>query len=487
MKKNLFCVILSLTLLGCSQYDSPVTPSYEGVVINSVTEQPFEGITVSVTNGVNTKLSTNTNNQGEFSFSLNTEGLSGEYYIQIGNNNTEKKQIQITGIGKVKNDLGIIKLTPDSKPESHITDILIQKDMIIMKGVILNSGFSDITSVGFYISKEEKVTHNSIRVNARLNGTEFISTYEENKLNVDTEYFIFPYAQNNSGENIGEYKKFLTDSYSPELEWVYPQVSSSAYEATCYAKISNNGGSDITDCGFCWDTVGYPDINSSHKTISHTITNESYSITITDLKPSTQYYIRPFAKNNRGGIGYGDLKSFTTKKGLPNVQTTDVFPSQNTIFMSGEVTNNGGSNIIRQGFCYGGSPYPTKEDCIIDVPITTSKFSTFLSDVVEGARYYIRAFAENVNGISYGTDKEIVTYVLAHFKVVDQQNRPCPSATLIIDYESCECDENGEKYIYMYPASYRIWAKYGDNTSEHKDYVISNNKNEYTLIIRDTQ
>lgn len=50
----------------------------------------------------------------KFNFSLDTERLSGEYYIQIGNSHTEKKQIQITGIGRVINDLGIIKLIPDS-------------------------------------------------------------------------------------------------------------------------------------------------------------------------------------------------------------------------------------------------------------------------------------------------------------------------------------------------------------------------------------
>ena len=116
MKKILyfFSVVFGLLISACTNDESPIIPSYEGIVLNSLTSQPFEGITVSVTNGANTKLFTTTDNQGRFKFSLNTDGLSGEYYIQIGNNNTEKKQIQIIGVGKVKNDLGIIKLIPDS-------------------------------------------------------------------------------------------------------------------------------------------------------------------------------------------------------------------------------------------------------------------------------------------------------------------------------------------------------------------------------------
>lgn len=112
---SLYALLLSLVYCGCSKDDSSIMPSYEGVVINSLTSQPFEGITVSVTNGSNTMLSTTTNTQGEFTFSINTKELSGDYFIQIGNsNNTEIKQIEITGVGKVKNDLGIIKLIPDT-------------------------------------------------------------------------------------------------------------------------------------------------------------------------------------------------------------------------------------------------------------------------------------------------------------------------------------------------------------------------------------
>lgn len=484
--KNLtyiFSVAIALILIGCSTEDSPIIPSYEGVVVNSLTNQPFEGITVSVTNGSNTKLSTTTNKQGEFNFSLNTEGLSGEYYIQVGNANTEKKQIQITGIGKIENNLGIIKISPDSKPEIQITDIQYQNSIIILKGEILNSGYSNLTSVGFYISKEEKITSESIRINAILNGSEFTATYEEDKLSVNSKYYIIPFAANGCGENIGHCRTFQTDSYTPILYWGYLDYSS--YSATCQAEVTNNGGSEIIECGFCWSTNGHPDIESFHKSITHTSVNVYYSITITDLKPSTLYYIRPYAKNKRGGIGYGELRQFTTGKGLPIVTTTNARPVQNKIYMEGAVNNDGGAKIIRQGFCYGGSPFPTLDDYVVDVPVSTTTFNATVSEIVDGARYYVRAFAENENGISYGTDKEVVTYVLAHFKVVDQQNKPLPSATLVIDYESTQCDENGEKYLYMEPASYLIWAKYGNKTSLHQDYVISHYKKEYTLIIRD--
>lgn len=489
MKKILYLlsVVFGLILIGCSNEDSPIIPSYEGVVVNSLTNQPFEGITVSVTNGSNTKLSTTTNTQGEFNFSLNTEGLSGEYYIQIGNSNTEKKQIQITGIGKIENNLGIIKIEPDTKPLCKITKVEFADGTIIITGAIESSGFSNITAVGFYISKLDKVTNESISIRATLDGENFVATYEDNKLDIATEYYFIPFAINGCGEGLGSSYKYVTDDCTPIVDWQsYPSTPISVNSATSVimnAEIQNNGGSEIIESGFCWDTTGQPNIESNRKYI--TGTSNYYSIEISDLTPSTKYYARPYVKNQRGGLGYGTIRSFETASGLPSVRTDRAVATSNTIGLWGEVTSNGGFEITKCGFCYGTDPNPTIQDNVIEyVQPKIGIYSVTISNVLDGTRYYARAFAQNTNGISYGNDIEINTYISVNFKVIDTNNNIVSQASIFIDGERYKCNDNGELSLLLLTGYYNIYAKDGDYKSTAKGFTITRYTKDFTIEIQ---
>lgn len=83
--------------------------------------------------------------------------------------------------------------------------------------------------------------------------------------------------------------------------------------ATCGGNVTSDGGATVTARGVCWSTSQTPTI-SDNKTIDGSGTG-TFTSSITGLIGSTTYYVRAYATSSEG-TGYGDIKSFTTKKAL---------------------------------------------------------------------------------------------------------------------------------------------------------------------------
>ena len=96
--------------------------------------------------------------------------------------------------------------------------------------------------------------------------------------------------------------------------------------------------------------------------------------------------------------------SVTTASPATNITTT-------TADVAGEVTSDGGSLILQRGFVYGTSPNPTTSgDHLIALSGTVGVMSTTISNYLNpGTLYYVRTFASNENGTSYGNDVEFTT------------------------------------------------------------------------------
>lgn len=445
MKKLLYLlsVIFGVILIGCSKEDSPIIPSYEGVVVNSLTNQPFEGIMVSVTNGSNTKLSTTTNNQGEFNFSLNTEGLSGEYYIQIGNSNTEKKQIQITGVGKVKNNLGIIKLIPDSKPLCSLTELKLTNGIIELSGEIQSTGYSEITAVGFILSSTQEITSNAIDIRGTITGNLFSASIAETDLQDNVSYFFFAYAKNSAGIGYSEPKQFDGESITPVVRWRNNKesfdyeinvINQTATTLTLQAYIANDGGSALTEYGICWSEDGTPTITSNHKSMNGGSVGEYFTVTIDGLTPVTTYFIRPYAKNRLNAIGYG-LTTYLTTEYLPSAQVSidsKLTVGATYIECNGTVSYTN-CTLEEVGFCYSLHADPKVSDNKVKADNTGRSYSCTLNDLKEGTSYYVRPYIITTEKeVFYGNVKAVITLVNVKITVIDPDNKPISDALVSI-------------------------------------------------------
>lgn len=84
---------------------------------------------------------------------------------------------------------------------------------------------------------------------------------------------------------------------------------SSINSALCQGTVMEDGGSTVTEIGFCWSTSQNPTIDDSHVAIDTEI--YPFSGDLTGLTANTKYYVKAYATNG-AGTGYGEELSFTT-------------------------------------------------------------------------------------------------------------------------------------------------------------------------------
>lgn len=85
--------------------------------------------------------------------------------------------------------------------------------------------------------------------------------------------------------------------------------------------------------------------------------------------------------------------------------------TQNSFDIKGNILSTGGSRIIRHGHCWSTRENPTVDDNSSDLGATTSvyEFMTSINRLNVATKYYVRAYAENAQGISYSEQVTVMT------------------------------------------------------------------------------
>ena len=229
-------------------------------------------------------------------------------------------------------------------------------------------------------------------------------------LTPDVLYYVRAYATNSAGTAYGDYVSFLTP---PEagLPVLTTTTVTSITETTAVSggNITNNGGSPVTSRGVCWSASEDPTLSDSH-TNDGTGTGE-FTSEITDLNPNTNYYVRAYATNS-AGTAYGENEGFTTAQGpgLPIV-TTDTVSSitQTTAMCGGNITNEGGSDVTARGVCWNTSENPTLLNSHTEDGSGAGSFTSYITELAPGTQYFVRAYATNSEGTSYGEQMSFMT------------------------------------------------------------------------------
>ena len=182
--------------------------------------------------------------------------------------------------------------------------------------------------------------------------------------------------------------------------------------ATGGGNVTSSGTSAVTVRGICWSTGATPTIGNT-KTTNGSGTGV-FTSSMTGLKVSTTYYVRAYATNSVG-TSYGNQVSFTTTAapvGLPVVYTLNVvYITRVSANVNGNVSSDGGSAILKRGICISTGATPTTGNTYVLDPAAGIGFYTgIMTGLVAGTLYHVRAFATNVNGISYGSDVTFTTF-----------------------------------------------------------------------------
>ena len=245
----------------------------------------------------------------------------------------------------------------------------------------------------------------------------------------------------------------------PERPSVVTLPVSEITEATAVSggNVTSDGGAEVSARGVCWGPNQNP-TTDDNKTVDGNGIGEFIS-NLSDLNDSTTYFLRAYATNSEG-TSYGEEYCFTTLKitddnednegaddnednednegdednednegdednggednddeeddevviELPVVITIDVTGiTQTSAVAGGEITSDGGSEVYSRGICWGVNPNPTLDDDFTTNGSGLGVFSCDLNDLTPNTKYYLRSFATNSVGTSFGEQVEFTT------------------------------------------------------------------------------
>jgi uncharacterized protein (TIGR02145 family) len=172
--------------------------------------------------------------------------------------------------------------------------------------------------------------------------------------------------------------------------------------ATCGGNISSDGGATVTARGVCW-TINQTPTTDDNKTDNGKGTG-SFTSHITGLTPDTIYCFRAYATNS-AGTGYGNIVAITTPSShtVPVVITSPAdIVTESSASCSGEITSDGGEDIITSGICWSTGATPTIDDDKTTDGANTGSFTSLITGLTPDTKYYFRAYATNSIGTGYG-------------------------------------------------------------------------------------
>lgn len=181
-----------------------------------------------------------------------------------------------------------------------------------------------------------------------------------------------------------------------------------AYSADCEAEIIAGTDVNVVKRGFCWSSSNQNPTISNHATENGSGAGD-YTGIISGLAENTTYFVRAYAQTI-DLIVYSNPKSFKTYA-MPSVTTSFVSSiTAGSAECGGEVLSDGGLPITSRGICWHTFPNPTIDNsCKYDENNSIGAFSCSINNLSENTTYYVRAFAQNSSGISYGEERSFKT------------------------------------------------------------------------------
>ena len=358
------------------------------------------GVCFSKTNTIPTITDTKTNDGtgiGQYSSSLTNLTPNTLYYIRAYATN---------GVGTAYGDVKSFTTTSATIPVvSTAIATFITQTTAISGGSITNESGAAVTSRG--VCWSNTTTSPTILNSKTVDGTG-LGTFTSSLtgLSANTTYYVRAYATNSVGTAYGLALSVRTLSATIPTGVTTNTISSiTQTTATGGGNSTNDGGATITSKGVCWsNTTSSPTIANS-KTVDGSGIG-SFTSSLSGLTANTTYYVRAYATNSVG-TAYGPAISVRTLSAtIPTGVTTNTITSitQTTATGGGNSTNDGGATITSKGVCWSNTTSsPTIANSKTVDGSGIGSFTSSLSGLTANTTYYVRAYATNSVGTSYGS------------------------------------------------------------------------------------
>lgn len=275
-------------------------------------------------------------------------------------------------------------------------------------GNVLEDGGIAVTEKGLCLAINKTPTIDDIKITNAKGVGPFANIVV--KLQEGSNYVVKAYAINGKGISYGNEQKFTTNAFKVPTVTTNNAQNIYATFATLYGNVSDNGGTDIIEKGFCLSKNSNPNITDLKVKASNLETGD-YAILTTALDPMSKYFVKAYAQNLKG-IAYGNEITFSTPEGnIPTVGTNDIQEITQTSVRAGvEIASNGGIDISEYGVCISKNRNPTIYDRKIILGTTNSlgKMDN-ISGLTSSTTYYLRGYAINKIGIAYGPERIFTT------------------------------------------------------------------------------
>lgn len=242
-----------------------------------------------------------------------------------------------------------------------------------------------------------------------------------------TVYFIRAYATNAVGTGYGNSVYVSTANFLNLQMMSLADTTNVSVTATAKVVGSNTSNSGK---GFCWSTSPNPTMDDDYIMNDSPIggwNGTNFTSTIEGLDPGTTYYVRSFA-TNVVGTAYSSNQLVFNTLAQPKVETDSVQILANSLVQTGgNILHNGFLPITAAGVCWATSPNPTVSDSHFPVSDTIGNFQVTLSGLSADSIYYLRAYAINSAGTTYGQE------FMFRARLIYGQS--CPNDPSVTDYD----------------------------------------------------
>ena len=258
---------------------------------------------------------------------------------------------------------------------------------------------------------EKGVCYSTSVLQPTIESEHIIDSSEGNNISVELkdliegrQYYVRAYAISRDGTFYSVTAEFSTvQHYLPTVEEL-AEVEVNDDNATMEARLTDNGGMSITECGFCWDSSSAEPVITRHKKAVATLKDGVFQAKLTGLTYNTSYHVRAYAVNGKG-VGYSAYVIIKTRSSAKAtiVNMTARNPSPSTLDVSATISADGGAEITERGFVYSSKGTPSVEECEKKIVMkgTVGEIGTTLTGLTGYSNYSIRAYAINKNGTAY--------------------------------------------------------------------------------------
>ena len=188
----------------------------------------------------------------------------------------------------------------------------------------------------------------------------------------------------------------------------FSNIKSDSVTIVCFVVAEGDG---LSERGVCYGTATAPTTANNKVVYTTAVTGATYTVKIGGLNYATKYYARAYAIGSAGTI-YGEEVTFTTLSVSPKLTTTVISAITGTTATGGgNITDNGGEAVTARGVCWSTVHNPTIADSKTADDKGSGLFTSGLTNLLGKTTYYVRAYATNKIGTSYGAEVTFTTLV----------------------------------------------------------------------------